>query len=132
MKVQIYSQWMEDVYIPVRVKQFTKAAKLVGSSSFVAYAADHDMSSVVCKNEREAVVEWLDGRIDERCILHKGIVGCAMMPYHEMGERSCALFFLFLDEEGCIWVWRIHRGRTGCTLVFSESATAGNPRCSMQ
>ncbi len=66
MKVQIYSQWMEDVYIPVRVKQFTKAAKLVGSSSFVAYAADHDMSSVVCKNEREAVVEWLDGRIDER------------------------------------------------------------------
>ena len=39
MKVQIYSQWMEDVYIPVRVKQFTKAAKLVGSSSFVDYCS---------------------------------------------------------------------------------------------
>ena len=69
MKVQIYSQWMEDVYIPVRVKQFTKAAKLVGSSSFVDYAADHDMMSVVARgeecSERQAVAEWLDNRIVE-------------------------------------------------------------------
>lgn len=72
MKVQIYSQWMEDVYIPVRVKQFTKAAKLVGSSSFVEYAAEHDMLIVVSRgveySERKAVVEWLDGRIDERAV----------------------------------------------------------------
>lgn len=69
MKVQIYSQWMEDVYIPVRVKQFTKAAKLVGSSSFVEYAADHDMLSVVARgSEREAVVEWLDSRTTEGAV----------------------------------------------------------------
>ena len=29
MKVQIYSQWMEEVYVPVRVRQFAKAAKLL-------------------------------------------------------------------------------------------------------
>ena len=61
--------WMEDVYIPVRVRQFTKAAKLVGSSSFVEYAAEHDMLSVVSRgagcSDREAVVEWLDTRIVE-------------------------------------------------------------------
>lgn len=72
MKVQIYSQWMEDVYIPVRVKQFTKAAKLVGSSSFVDYAADHDMLGVVAKggacSEREAVAEWLDNRVIETVV----------------------------------------------------------------
>ncbi len=72
MKVQIYSQWMEDVYIPVRVKQFTKAAKLVGSSSFVEYAADHDMLSVVARgvecSEREAVVEWLDSRTTQGAV----------------------------------------------------------------
>ena len=72
MKVQIYSQWMEDVYIPVRVRQFTKAAKLVGSSSFVEYAADHDMMSVVSRGEecsdRQAVVEWLDSRIVENAV----------------------------------------------------------------
>lgn len=69
MKVQIYSQWMEDVYIPVRVRQFTKAAKLVRSSSFVEYAASRDMLSVVSRGEecsdRQAVVEWLDNRIVE-------------------------------------------------------------------
>ena len=53
MKVQIYSQWMEDVYIPVRVKQFTKAAKLFGHSGFKSYADSFDLS------EREAVEEWL-------------------------------------------------------------------------
>ena len=29
VKVQIYSQWMEEVYVPVRVRQFAKAAKLL-------------------------------------------------------------------------------------------------------
>lgn len=53
MKVQIYSQWMEDVYIPVRVKQFTKAAKLSGHSSFRDYASSDEFC------EREAVAEWL-------------------------------------------------------------------------
>ena len=32
VKVQIYSQWMEEVYVPVRVRQFAKAAKLMGKS----------------------------------------------------------------------------------------------------
>ena len=53
MKVQIYSQWMEDVYIPVRVKQFTKAAKLSGHSGFSAYADSME------SDEREAIIEWL-------------------------------------------------------------------------
>lgn len=58
MKIQIYSQWMEDVFIPARVKQFTKAAKLMGCQSFVAYASDacHDK----CVDERAAVGQWLD------------------------------------------------------------------------
>lgn len=58
MKIQIYSQWMEDVFIPARVKQFTKAAKLMGCQSFVVYAsnAGHDK----CVDERAAVGQWLD------------------------------------------------------------------------
>ena len=44
---------MEDVYIPVRVKQFTKAAKMSGHIGFNAYAASMDLS------EREAIEEWL-------------------------------------------------------------------------
>ena len=63
MKIQIYSQWMEDVFIPARVKQFTKAAKLTGCRSFVAYAgeAGHDN----CIDERSAVGQWLD-RVGEQ------------------------------------------------------------------
>ena len=38
MKMKIYSQWMEDVYVPVRVGQLTKAAKLMGKKSFASYA----------------------------------------------------------------------------------------------
>ena len=53
MKVQIYSQWMEDVFIPARVKQFTKAAKLLGCQSFAAYAGEGS-------DERSAVGQWLD------------------------------------------------------------------------
>jgi hypothetical protein len=53
MKIQIYSQWMEDVFIPARVKQFTKAAKLLGCQSFAAYAGEGS-------DERSAVGQWLD------------------------------------------------------------------------
>ncbi len=61
MKVQIYSQWMEEVYIPVRVKQFTKAAKLVGKSSFVQYYKQN-VKAVSIQGERQAVAGWLDAR----------------------------------------------------------------------
>ena len=64
MKVQIYSQWMEDVYIPARIKQFTKAAKLCKCQSFVEYANGRemvDLNSVNSKSaERKVVAEWLD------------------------------------------------------------------------
>jgi len=66
MKVQICSQWMEEVFIPVRVKQFTKAAKLLGHSDFKAYAGGNDMDDLVQMSrksvERQVVAEWLDGR----------------------------------------------------------------------
>ena len=66
MKVQIYSQWMEDVYIPVRVKQFTKAAKLMGHDGFRAYAEGHDVVDLHHadrkSDERQVVAEWLDNR----------------------------------------------------------------------
>ena len=66
MKVQICSQWMEEVFIPVRVKQFTKAAKLLGHSDFKAYAGGNDMDDLVQMGrksvERQVVAEWLDNR----------------------------------------------------------------------
>lgn len=66
MKVQICSQWMEEVFIPVRVKQFTKAAKLLGHSDFKEYAGGNDMDDLVQMGrksvERQVVAEWLDGR----------------------------------------------------------------------
>jgi len=66
MKVQICSQWMEEVFIPVRVKQFTKAAKLMGHSDFKAYAGGNEMDDLVQMGrksfERQVVAEWLDGR----------------------------------------------------------------------
>ena len=41
-------------------------------TSFVEYAADHDMLSVVARgvecSEREAVVEWLDSRTTEGAV----------------------------------------------------------------
>lgn len=42
MKVKTYSQWMETKFVPVRTKQFTKAAKLMGHSSFKSFAAADD------------------------------------------------------------------------------------------
>ena len=66
MKVQICSQWMEEVFITVRVKQFTKAAKLLGHSDFKEYAGGNDMDDLVQMGrksvERQVVAEWLDGR----------------------------------------------------------------------
>ena len=66
MKVQIYSQWMEDVFIPVRVKQLTKAAKLMGHTGFKAYAENHDVVGRTLSDrksaEYQAVAEWLDSR----------------------------------------------------------------------
>ncbi|MBP3781133.1 MAG: hypothetical protein ILA30_05670 [Selenomonas sp.] len=66
MKVQICSQWMEEVFIPVRVKQFTRAAKLMGLQSFQAYAGGQDTVDLVQMDrksmERQVVAEWLDSR----------------------------------------------------------------------
>ena len=53
MKMQIYSQWMEDVFIPARVKQFSREAKQMGCQSFAAYAGESS-------DERSAVGQWLD------------------------------------------------------------------------
>ena len=66
MKVQIYSQWMEDVFIPVRVKQFTKAARLMGHTNFQDYAEHHDVVGLASADRKSAeylaVAEWLDSR----------------------------------------------------------------------
>ena len=68
MKMKIYSQWMEDVYIPVRVGQLTKAAKLMGKKSFASYAdVTDDLSTLSRKeNERQAAAAWLDSRADHK------------------------------------------------------------------
>ena len=39
MKVRVYSQWLEEVEVPVRTKQFTKAARLMGHADFASFAA---------------------------------------------------------------------------------------------
>lgn len=68
MKVQVYSQWREDAYIPARVKQFTKAAKLMGHSNFQEYA-DQDVAGRTLADrksvEHQAVAQWLDSRANE-------------------------------------------------------------------
>ena len=60
MKVQIYSQWMEEVYVPVRVRQFAKAAKLMGKS-FEEYAAASDVKADEA-DERQLVESWINKR----------------------------------------------------------------------
>ena len=60
MKVQIYSQWMEEVYVPARVRQFGKAAKLMGKS-FAEYAAGYDIEDKQA-DEHELVEKWLNKR----------------------------------------------------------------------
>ncbi len=64
MKMKIDSQWMENVYIPVRVGQLTKAAKLAGKKNFASYADDTvDLRTPTRKvDERQAVADWLDSR----------------------------------------------------------------------
>ena len=69
MKVRIYSQWMEEVYIPVRVRQFTKAARLTGQNTFAEYAkcaARGGMVDLPLRDKRsaecQAVADWLDSR----------------------------------------------------------------------
>ena len=63
MKVQVYSQWMEEVCVPARVKQFTRAAKLCGFSNFADYAQHSGMAGLTERGaafERQAVAAWLD------------------------------------------------------------------------
>ena len=63
VKVQIYSQWMEEVYVPVRVRQFAKAAKLMElmGKSFEQYAAADDVKADKA-DEHELVESWLSKR----------------------------------------------------------------------
>ncbi len=55
MKQKIYSQWQSGILIPARIHQFSRAAKLCGSSSFKEYAG-----IIAAPSERAAVSEWLD------------------------------------------------------------------------
>lgn len=68
MKVQVYSQWREDAFVPARVRQFTKAARLMGHSSFREYA-DQDVAGRNPADrksaEYQAVAQWLDSRANE-------------------------------------------------------------------
>ena len=78
MKVQIFSQWTEEVYIPVRVKQFTKAAKLAGEANFIQYyhrMQDTDVSlNAASKDaERQAVAAWVDTRAQVRDSLQQEV-----------------------------------------------------------
>ena len=67
MKVRVYSQWMEEVEVPVRTKQFTKAAKLMGHSSFKSFAAADDKvgrdQKTAKSSDQQAVAEWLDCQV---------------------------------------------------------------------
>jgi len=55
MKLQIYSQWQSGIFIPARVHQFSRAAKLCGKKDFKEYAG-----IIASPSERDAVGEWLD------------------------------------------------------------------------
>ena len=57
MRLQIFSQWQGGIYIPSRVRQFTKAAKLCGRNNFREYAG-----IITAKTERAAISEWLDSK----------------------------------------------------------------------
>lgn len=56
MKIQIYSQWNKEAYAHARVKQFSKAAKLLGESDFCSYAVKHGTEA---SSNREAVAGWV-------------------------------------------------------------------------
>lgn len=61
MKIQIYSQWNKEAYAHARVKQFSKAAKLLGESDFCSYAVKRGAEA---DSNREAVASWV--AIDDR------------------------------------------------------------------
>lgn len=67
MKVKTYSQWMETKFVPVRTKQFTKAAKLMGHLSFKSFAAADDKvgrdQKTAKSSDQQAVAEWLDCQV---------------------------------------------------------------------
>ena len=70
MKVRVYSQWMEEVEVPVRTKQFTKAARLMGHADFASFAAADDRVGRAGKtaksSDQQAVAEWLDCRVVDK------------------------------------------------------------------
>lgn len=70
MKVRVYSQWMEEVEIPVRTKQFTKAARLMGHADFASFAAADDRvgrdRKTAKSSDQQAVAEWLDCRVVDK------------------------------------------------------------------
>ena len=73
MKVQIYSQWCEDVFVPARVKQFSKAARLMGCTGFQEYAQQHDLTEAEVLDERELVGRWLDKNTGEVPVKAEGV-----------------------------------------------------------
>lgn len=67
MKVRVYSQWMDEIEVPVRTKQFTKAARLMGYADFASFAAADDRvgrdRKTAKSSDQQAVAEWLDCRV---------------------------------------------------------------------
>ena len=67
MKVKVYSQWMEEVKVSVRTKQFTKAARLMRHRDFASFAAVDDRvgrhRKTAKSSDQQAVAEWLDRRV---------------------------------------------------------------------
>ena len=70
MKVRVYSQWLEEVEVPVRTKQFTKAARLMGHADFASFAAADDRvgrgRKTAKSSDQQAVAEWLDCRVVDK------------------------------------------------------------------
>lgn len=70
MKVRVYSQWMEEVEVPVRTKQFTKAARLMEHADFASFAAADDRvgrdRKTAKSSDQQAVAEWLDCRVVDK------------------------------------------------------------------
>ncbi|MGO5130358.1 hypothetical protein [Mitsuokella jalaludinii] len=73
MKVQIYSHWCEDVFVPARVKQFSKAARLMGCTGFQEYAQQHDLKEAEVLDERELVGRWLAKNTGEVPVKAEGV-----------------------------------------------------------
>ena len=56
MKMEVSSQWQDGVVkVHARVRQFTKAAKVLGNADFRDYAGLES-----ARNDEAAVDEWLD------------------------------------------------------------------------